>query len=215
MILDVVYNHTSEGGDGEADVRLAQLADGTYYLLDGEGRLRQLLEAARRIGVPCARWCGTPIIDSLPLVQVMHVDGFRFDLAAILSRTTRRALAREPAGAGRHRIRPRARRRKLIAEAWDAAGLYRVGHFVGENWKNGTAASATTMRAFVRGDEMVPVLADRLFGDPDTARARAGRRRASTSSPATTASRSTTSSSYDRKHNEASGETTATAATTT
>jgi len=109
------------------------------------------------------------IVDSLRYwVQEMHVDGFRFDLASILSRdSTGRPLPNppvlwdietEPALAGT----------KLIAEAWDAAGLYQVGSFIGDAWKEWNGRFRDDVRSFFRGDNgMVTRLADRFLGSPE------------------------------------------------
>ncbi|MFO1285740.1 MAG: alpha-amylase family glycosyl hydrolase [Rubrivivax sp.] len=217
VILDVVYNHTSEGGDGGPTFGWRGLADGTYYLLDGEGRYANYSGTGNTLNANRSV-VRRMIIDSLHhWVQVMHVDGFRFDLAAILSRDEEgRPLASPPVLADIESD-PVLAGTKLIAEAWDAAGLYQVGHFVGENWKSGTAASATTCvlscaatRAWCRCSPTACSAAPTF-----TAPARASRRRASTSSPATTASRSTTSSATTASTTRPTARTTATAATTT
>ena len=110
------------------------------------------------------------ILDSLRYwVQEMHVDGFRFDLASILSRDPSRPCAipnppviwdieSDPVLAGT----------KLIAEAWDAAGLYQVGSFIGDSWKEWNGRFRDDVRAFFRGDPgAVRRVADRLVGSPE------------------------------------------------
>ncbi|MFO1269677.1 MAG: alpha-amylase family glycosyl hydrolase [Rubrivivax sp.] len=208
VILDVVYNHTSEGGDGGPTFGWRGLADGTYYLLDGEGRYANYSGTGNTLNANRSV-VRRMIIDSLHhWVQVMHVDGFRFDLAAILSRDEEgRPLASPPVLADIESD-PVLAGTKLIAEAWDAAGLYQVGHFVGENWKEWNGRFRDDVRAFVRGDPgMVPVLADRLFGSPDLYGARP-REPAQSINFVTCHDGFTLDDlvSYDGKHNEANGE---------
>jgi glycogen operon protein len=94
------------------------------------------------------------IIDSLHYwVQEMHVDGFRFDLASILTRDKQGMplanppvlwdIETDPVGAGI----------KLIAEAWDAAGLYQVGSFIGDSWKEWNGRFRDDVRSFLKGDK--------------------------------------------------------------
>ena len=109
------------------------------------------------------------IVDSLRYwVGEMHVDGFRFDLASILARDATGACAAQPAGALGHRIGPVLAGTKLIAEAWDAAGLYQVGSFVGDSWKEWNGRFRDDVRDFLRGAEgSVQRFADRMIGSPE------------------------------------------------
>ncbi len=168
VILDVVFNHTAEGGEGGPTLSLRGLADRSYYLLDAEGRyanhsgcgntLRANHAVVRRM-----------IVDALHYwVEVMHVDGFRFDLAAILSRDADGRPVPNPPVLWDIETDPVLARTKLIAEAWDADGLYQVGRFVGERWKEWNGRFRDDVRAFVRGDRgRVAALANRLLGSPD------------------------------------------------
>ena len=109
------------------------------------------------------------IIDSLHhWVKEMHVDGFRFDLAAILSRDeTGQPLANPPV-LWEIDSDPVLAGTKLIAEAWDAAGLYQVGSFVGESWKEWNGKFRDDVRGFIKGDRgTVSGVASRLLGSPD------------------------------------------------
>jgi glycogen operon protein len=108
------------------------------------------------------------IVDSLHYwVQVMHVDGFRFDLASILSRDENGVPLANPPVLSDIDTDPRLAGTKLIAEAWDAGGLYQVGGFVGQRWKEWNGRFRDDVRSFVRGDSgIVPALADRLLGSP-------------------------------------------------
>jgi glycogen operon protein len=101
-------------------------------------------------------------------VTVMHVDGFRFDLASILSRDeSGRPLANPPV-LWDIESDPMLAGTKLIAEAWDAAGLYQVGSFVGDTWQEWNGRFRDDVRRFVRGDNgCVPALAARLLASPD------------------------------------------------
>ena len=109
------------------------------------------------------------ILDSLHYwVQAMHVDGFRFDLASILSRDQDGAPMANPPVLWDIESDPVLADTKLIAEAWDSAGLYQVGTFVGDGWKEWNGKFRDDVRGFVRGDrDGVIRVADRLLGSPD------------------------------------------------
>ena len=150
------------------------------------------------------------IVDSLRYwVTEMHVDGFRFDLASILSRDSDGHPLPNPPVLWDIESDPALAGTKLIAEAWDAAGLYQVGSFVGDAWKEWNGRFRDDARDFFRGEPGVGGPVRR----PDARQPRGVRpqgaarpSRASTSSPATTGSASTTSCRYNEKHNEANGE---------
>jgi glycogen operon protein len=167
VILDVVYNHTAENDERGPCISLRGLDDATYYMLDEGGRYANYSGCGNTLNANQAvvrRLIG----DSLRYwVQVMHVDGFRFDLASILSRDEQgRPLAKAPV-LWDIESDPVLAGTKLIAEAWDAAGLYQVGTFAGEHWKEWNGRFRDDVRSFVRGDpNMVPALADRLLGSP-------------------------------------------------
>ena len=135
------------------------------------------------------------ILDSLRYwVREMHVDGFRFDLASVLSRDEAGPADAEPADrCGTSRSDPVLADTKLIAEAWDAAGLYQVGSFVGDSWQEWNGRFRDDVRRFVQGRRRARSRpsAMRLLGSPDLYghEDRGARCRASTSSPATTGSR--------------------------
>ena len=109
------------------------------------------------------------ILDSLRYwVQEMHVDGFRFDLASVLSRDESGHPSENPPVIWDIDSDPQLAGTKLIAEAWDAAGLYQVGTFVGDYWKEWNGKFRDDIRSFLRGDEgTVPRVAERLLGSPD------------------------------------------------
>jgi glycogen operon protein len=109
------------------------------------------------------------ILDSLRYwVDEMHVDGFRFDLASILSRDQQGRPMASPPILWDIESDPVLANVKLIAEAWDAAGLYQVGSFVGDSWKEWNGRFRDDIRAFLKGDDAtVRSLAFRLTGSPD------------------------------------------------
>src|ERR1700732_2405872 len=97
----------------------------------------------------------------------MHVDGFRFDLASILQRDESGNLLPSPPVLWDIDSDPVLAGTKLIAEAWDAAGLYQVGSFIGDSWREWNGRFRDDIRSFFRGDEgTVPLVADRLIGSP-------------------------------------------------
>jgi glycogen operon protein len=169
VILDVVYNHTSEAGmDGPTNI-FRGIDNSVYYLLDnnGSGYLNfsgcgNTLNANQ----PVVR---RMIIDSLHFwVEEMHVDGFRFDLASILSRDeTGKSVANAPI-LWDIESDPIMSGIKLIAEAWDASGLYQVGSFIGDSWKVWNGKFRDDVRRFLRGDEgTISKMVTRFVGSPD------------------------------------------------
>ena len=109
------------------------------------------------------------IVDSLHYwVETMHVDGFRFDLASILSRGEDGWPLANPPILWDIESDPVLAGTKLVAEAWDAAGLYQVGRFVGDSWKEWNGKFRDDVRSFIKGDRgTVRRFADRLLGSPD------------------------------------------------
>ena len=98
----------------------------------------------------------------------MHVDGFRFDLASILARDETGRPLENPPVLWDIESDPVLAGTKLIAEAWDAAGLYQVGSFVGDSWKEWNGRFRDDVRGFVKGDRgTVRMLAQRVLGSPD------------------------------------------------
>jgi isoamylase len=169
IILDVVYNHSAEGGADGPTRSLRGLANDTYYILDekdggyadysGTGNTLNANESVvRRL-----------ILDSLRYwVVEMHVDGFRFDLASVMSRDERGRPIASPPVLLDIQSDPVLANVKLIAEAWDAAGLYEVGRFVGDAWKEWNGRFRDDVRRFLKGDEgTVRSLASRVLGSPD------------------------------------------------
>ena len=108
------------------------------------------------------------IVDSLRYwVQEMHVDGFRFDLASILDRDESGRPMLDPPVLWDIESDPALAGTKLIAEAWDAAGLYQVGTFAGDSWREWNGQFRDDVRSFFRGDDgSVARVADRMLGSP-------------------------------------------------
>jgi glycogen operon protein len=169
VLLDVVYNHTTEGNETGPTLCFRGLANDTYYILGEDrssyadfSRCGNTLNANESV-------CRRLILDSLRYwVSEMHVDGFRFDLASILSRDTLGRPLENPPILWDIESDPVLANVKLIAEAWDAAGLYQVGRFAGDSWKEWNGRFRDDVRAFLRGDKgMIRPVAYRLMGSPD------------------------------------------------
>jgi glycogen operon protein len=169
VLLDVVYNHTAEGDERGPTFCFKGLENSAYYILDGDraryanfsgtgNTLNANQSIVRRL-----------ILDSLHYwVEEMHVDGFRFDLASILSRDESGQPLANPPILWDIETDPVLAGTKLIAEAWDAAGLYQVGTFVGDHWKEWNGRFRDDVRAFIKGDRgTVSKMASRFFASPD------------------------------------------------
>jgi isoamylase len=169
VILDVVFNHTTEGHEYGPTLCYRGFENRAYYILEAAtGRYADYSGCGNTLnsGNSIVR---RMIIDSLHhWVKEMHVDGFRFDLAAILSRDeTGQPLANPPV-LWDIESDPVLAGTKLIAEAWDAAGLYQVGSFVGESWKEWNGKFRDDVRGFIKGNRgAVSGMASRLLGSPD------------------------------------------------
>ena len=149
------------------------------------------------------------ILDSLRYwVEGMHVDGFRFDLASVLERDESGNVMPKPPVLWDIDSDPALAGTKLIAEAWDAAGLYQVGSFIGDSWREWNGRFRDDVRSFFRGDNgSVAPLADRLMGSPQIYGHK--EREAEASVNFVTCHDGFTLNdlvSYNEKHNEANGE---------
>jgi isoamylase len=168
VILDVVFNHTAEGDHRGATLSFRGLDNSTYYILEQDrSRYANYSGTGNTLNAnhPIVR---RMIVDSLRYwVQEMHVDGFRFDLASILARDSSGQPMSNPPVLWDIESDPALAGAKMIAEAWDAAGLYQVGSFVGDSWKEWNGRFRDDVRSFFRGDEgSVARVADRLVGSP-------------------------------------------------
>jgi isoamylase len=169
VILDVVFNHTAEGGADGPTLSFRGIDNSTYYILENEGsRYADYSGCGNTLNAnhPVVR---RMIIDSLRYwVTEMHVDGFRFDLASILSRDSSGNVLPNPPVLWDIESDPAIAGTKLIAEAWDAGGLYQVGSFVGDAWKEWNGRFRDDARDFFRGQPgSVGRLADRMLGSHD------------------------------------------------
>jgi glycogen operon protein len=169
VILDVVYNHTAEGGGDGPTLSFRGIDNPTYYILEAGGaRYADYTGCGNTLNGnhPIVR---RMIVDSLRYwVEEMHVDGFRFDLASILARDPSGHPLPNPPVLWDIESEPALARTKLIAEAWDAAGLYQVGSFIGDAWKEWNGRFRDDVRNFLRGEGgSVRRLADRLVGSPE------------------------------------------------
>ncbi len=209
VILDVVFNHTAEGDQGGPTLCFRGLDNTTYYILeDDRSRYANYTGTGNTLNAnhPIVR---RMIVDSLRYwVEAMHVDGFRFDLASILARDASGHPMPNPPVLWDIESDPALAGTKLIAEAWDAAGLYQVGSFIGDSWKELNGRFRDDVRAFFRGEPgSVARVADRLVGSPEIYGHK--EREVEQSVNFVTCHDGFTLNdlvSYDAKHNEANGE---------
>ena len=168
IILDVVFNHSAEGDHRGPTFCYRGFANDVYYLLENDKRFYTNYSGTGNTLKANHAVVRRLILDSLRYwVTDMHVDGFRFDLASILSRDENGNpmpaspilwdIITDPVLSGS----------KLIAEAWDAAGLYQLGSF-GDLWKEWNGQFRDDIRAYVRADAgSIAKLPNRLFASPD------------------------------------------------
>ncbi len=209
VILDVVFNHTAEGDQRGPTLSFRGLDNTVYYILEQDrSRYANYSGTGNTLNAnhPIVR---RMIVDSLRYwVEEMHVDGFRFDLASILARDESGNVMPSPPVLWDIESDPALAGTKLIAEAWDAAGLYQVGSFIGDSWKEWNGRFRDDIRSFFRGDEgSVAPLGDRLLGSPQIYGHK--EREAEESVNLVTCHDGFTLNdlvSYNQKHNEANGE---------
>ncbi|CAN5810841.1 glycogen debranching protein GlgX [soil metagenome] len=169
VVLDVVFNHTAEGGEGGPTLSFRGLDNSLYYLLDDHGRYLNFTGCGNTVN------SNHPIVRGLilaclrNLVAEAHVDGFRFDLASVLGRDKRGHVLLEPPVVEMISEDALLSQTKLIAEPWDAAGLYQVGSFPGGGrWSEWNGRYRDDVRRFWKGDAgQVSLLATRLGGSED------------------------------------------------
>jgi len=170
VILDVVFNHTAEGDDSGPVINFKGFGNETFYILDQIDRSQYLDFTG----------CGNTINANHPLVarfiiecleywvREMHVDGFRFDLASALARDEDGRPMHNPPLLWGIELSDVLAKTKIIAEAWDAAGLYQVGTFPGYRWMEWNGRYRDSLRRFVRGDPGdIGEVASRLAGSSD------------------------------------------------
>jgi len=210
VILDMVFNHTGEGNEAGRTLSLRGLDNSIYYIVDP-----QTGAYANYSGCGNTVNCNHPVVRDLIIdalcywVTEMHVDGFRFDLASILGRGPNGEVLTNPPLLERIAANPVLANTKLIAEAWDAAGLYQVGSFPNfGRWAEWNGKFRDDLRRFVRGDKgMVATLATRLAGSSDLYQ-EGGRAPYHSINFITSHDGYTLADlvSYEHKHNEANGE---------
>ena len=209
VILDVVFNHTAEGNHRGPALSFRGFENDAYYILEQDrSRFANYSGTGNTLNTnhPVVR---RMILDSLRYwVGEMHVDGFRFDLASILARDSSGQVMSNPPVLWDIESDPALAGAKFIAEAWDAAGLYQVGSFVGDSWKEWNGRFRDDVRAFFRSEDgSVERIADRLLGSPSIYGHK--ERGAEESVNFVTCHDGFTLNdlvSYNQKHNEANGE---------
>ncbi len=170
IIMDVVFNHTSEAGADGPVINFKGITGNSFYLTD---------KFDKRIFHDYTG-CGNTVNANHPLVtnfiitcleywvREMHVDGFRFDLASALARGEDGNVLQDPPLVWGIELSQHLAKTKLIAEAWDAAGLYQVGSFPGYRWGEWNGMYRDTLRRFLRGDQgIINEVATRLCGSSD------------------------------------------------
>lgn len=169
VILDVVFNHTAEGNEFGRTLSFRGIDNQVYYMLAPDGSYVNYSGTGNTLN------CNHPVVRDMVIdclrywASEYHIDGFRFDLASILGRDQNgvplpnppliEALAHDPILANC----------KLIAEAWDAGGLYQVGTFPAYNrWAEWNGKYRDAVRKFIKGNEgMLAEIAQRIMGSPD------------------------------------------------
>ena len=209
VILDVVFNHTAEGNELGPTISFKGLDNKIYYMLTPEGYYFNFSGTGNTLN------CNNPVVRNLVLdclrywASEYHIDGFRFDLASILGRDPWGAPLSNPPLLESLAFDPILSSCKLIAEAWDAGGLYQVGTFPAfGRWSEWNGKYRDTLRRYLKGDEgQLGEMAQRVQGSPDLYQWN-GR------SPATSINFITCHDgftladlvSFNGKHNEANGE---------
>ncbi len=207
VVLDVVFNHTAEGNEYGPTISFRGIDNTTYYMLNREGFYFNFSGTGNTMN------CNHPIVRNMVLdclrywVSEYHVDGFRFDLAAILGRSQSGDPLANPPLLEILAHDPVLARCKLIAEAWDAGGLYQVGTFPAYGrWTEWNGKYRDTIRRFLKGDKgQIWEMAQGIQGSPNLYAERG---------PTASVNFVTCHDgftlhdlfAYDQKHNEANGE---------
>jgi len=169
VILDVVFNHTAEGNEKGPMISFRGVDNSTYYMLTPEGYYFNFSGCGNTLN------CNNPIVRNMVLdclrywASEYHVDGFRFDLAAILGRDPWGAPLPNPPLLETLAFDPVLAKCKLIAEAWDAGGLNMLGSFPAYGrWAEWNGKFRDHVRRFLRGDGgMAGKMGQRIQGSPD------------------------------------------------
>ena len=169
VMLDVVFNHTAEGNENGPYISFRGLDNKTYYILTPEGYYYNFSGCGNTLN------CNNPVVRNMILdclrywVAEYHIDGFRFDLASILGRDQNGAPMSNPPLLESLAFDPILGKCKLVAEAWDAGGLYQVGSFPAYNrWAEWNGKYRDDVRRFLKGDDgYTGALKCRIEGSPD------------------------------------------------
>jgi isoamylase len=169
VILDVVFNHTAEGGDGGPTLSFRGIDNKTYYMLDSQGRYANYTGCGNTVN------CNHPVVRGFVIsclrywAAEYHIDGFRFDLASVLGRDSSGAPLLNPPLLEALAYDPVLAHCELIAEAWDAGGLYQVGNFPSYGrWMEWNGKFRDAARRFLKGDPgLVGEIVQRIMGSPD------------------------------------------------
>lgn len=208
IILDVVFNHTAEGNENGPTISFRGLDNKTYYMLTPQGFYHNFSGCGNTLN------CNHPVVRAFVLdclrywASEYHIDGFRFDLASILGRDPQGIPLKNPPLLENLAFDPILAKCKLIAEAWDAGGLYQVGSFPDyDRWGEWNGKYRDDIRCFIKSQGNLKDVAERLQGSPDLY-AQAGRRVSSSVNFITAHDGFTLVDlvSYNEKHNEANGE---------
>jgi isoamylase len=209
VILDVVYNHTAEGDEHGPTLCFRGLENSFYYILNEDKATYANYTGAGNTLKANHSVVKRLILDSLRYwASEMHVDGFRFDLASIFSRSHSGEPMMDPPILWEIDSDPALAGVKLIAEPWDAGGLYQVGSFGQDKWKEWNGKFRDEIRGFIKGDQnTVWKLRERITGSFDLYKE--GGRPAGQSINSVTCHDGFTLNdlvSFDHKHNEANNE---------
>ncbi len=169
VYLDVVFNHTAEGNERGPFFSFKGFDNNIYYLLTPDGKYYNFSGCGNTLN------CNHPIVHQMIMnclrywVTTYRVDGFRFDLASILGRNEDGSPMNKPPLLQAMAFDPILGDVKLIAEAWDAGGLYQVGSFPSWNrWAEWNGRYRDDMRRYLKGDEgFAQAAALRLIGSRD------------------------------------------------
>jgi len=170
VFLDVVFNHTDEGNDEGPVFSFKGIDNSIYYHLVPEDKRYYYDYTGCGNTFNCNHPIGEKfILDCLRFwVKEMHVDGFRFDEASVLSRGEDGNPMDHPPVLWQIELDENLANTKVIAEAWDAAGLYQVGYFPGYRWAEWNGRFRDTIRRFIKGDKgLIGELACRITGSAD------------------------------------------------
>ena len=169
VILDVVFNHTAEGNEFGPSFSFKGFDNQIYYMLTPDGHYYNFSGCGNTLN------CNHPVVQNMILdclrywVIEYRVDGFRFDLASILGRNEDGTPLHQPPLLRSLAFDSILGNVKLIAEAWDAGGLYQVGSFPSwKRWAEWNGRYRDDMRRFLKGDDFLSqAAARRITGSPD------------------------------------------------